>query len=266
MDFPPTKHRWIKTPLDQRGIHLSPQDFHQRLLQPNTVVVDVRNHYEAVLGRFDGQEQHVQQEQVQTNKKKNDDDEQNNNSQVAKYVDPKLRKSTDFTTWLAQESTKEQLKDKQVLLYCTGGVRCERASAYVNQQFKDKIQGVYQLQGGVEHYLQQFPDGGLWRGKNFVFDKREAMSAQNTNGDGGVVKKHSKQEQKENDAIQTHCCLCETPWDRYVGKKKCDTCGVPVFVCDSCLSTLSKKKKTNSKGQESNRKQERRLLLTKKRR
>lgn len=68
---------------------------------------------------------------------------------------------------------RSQLKGKEVLMYCTGGVRCERASALLQSEIGNEINGCFQLQGGVEKYLQEFPDGGFWRGKNFVFDKRE---------------------------------------------------------------------------------------------
>jgi predicted sulfurtransferase len=70
------------------------------LQKDNTVVIDVRNHYETVLGRFDGQ----------TLK----------DVHGAEYVDPCMRKSTDFTSWLAKDETKELLQGKQVLMYCTG--------------------------------------------------------------------------------------------------------------------------------------------------
>ena len=75
----------------------------------------------------------------------------------ATYIDPKMRKSTDFKFWLDKPATQEKLKGKQVLLYCTGGVRCERASALVNHKIGGDIQGVYQLYGGVEKYMQEFP-------------------------------------------------------------------------------------------------------------
>lgn len=194
------------------GVHLDAEAYHEMLKKDNAVVIDVRNHYETIIGRFDGQEK----------------------AGGATYIDPKMRKSTDFKTWLAKEETQEKLKDKTVLMFCTGGIRCERASAYLKNKIGDQVEGVYQLQGGIERYLQQYPDGGgFWNGKNFVFDKREAVSADNPKGDGGVVSKKKNTAKGEN---ASKCCVCGCPWDRYVGKKKCWTCGVPVLMCDKCMS------------------------------
>lgn len=123
----------------------------------------------------------------------------------------------------------------------------------------EKVKGVYQLQGGIERYLQAFPEGGFWRGKNFVFDKREAIGAGNINGDGGVVRKQggdegSKKVKKDDESGDnkllswgTECAKCHKPWDRYVGKRKCYTCGVPVLLCDACMSLSSSNKKKKKK-------------------
>ena len=127
----------------------------------------------------------------------------------------------------------------------------------------DQLAGVYQLQGGIERYLQAFPDGGYWRGKNFVFDKREAFDVNNPDGDGGVLgtkqgstkknTKGKKNEQNQKDDLtkeflpEMKCCVCQNPWNRYVGKKKCGTCGVPVLMCDSCMTV--QKNNSRSKGQ-----------------
>merc|ERR1719356_1251467 len=80
----------------------------------------------------------------------------------ATYLDPKMRKSTDFGSWLADPKTKEKLEGKKVLMFCTGGIRCEKASAYLNSQMGSDVNGVYQLKGGIERYLQAFPEGGFW--------------------------------------------------------------------------------------------------------
>ena len=111
----------------------------------------------------------------------------------------------------------------------SGGIRCERASAYLNAKMGSDVQGVYQLKGGIERYLQAFPDGGFWRGKNFVFDKREAIGAGNVNGDGGVIKKEGTKKSSKGLGWGTECAKCKEPWDRYVGKRKCFTCGVPIL-------------------------------------
>ena len=67
-------------------------------------------------------------------------------------------------------------------MFCTGGVRCERASAYLKKQMGDQVDGVFQLKGGIERYMKEFQDGGFWRGSNFVFDKREAVAVDNIDG------------------------------------------------------------------------------------
>jgi len=60
---------------------------------------------------------------------------------------------SDFPSWIAKPETREKLKGKQVLMYCTGGVRCERASALLKREYGDDINEVYQLQGGIEKYV-----------------------------------------------------------------------------------------------------------------
>lgn len=142
---------------EEGGVHLDAKDYHEMLKKENAVVIDVRNHYEAVIGRFDGQEK----DNGDPKEGKQDKDKKSG----AEYIDPKMRKSTDFTQWLGKDSTKEKLKDKTVLMFCTGGIRCERASAYLKKEMGSEVEGVYQLQGGIERYLKAFPDGGFWRGK-----------------------------------------------------------------------------------------------------
>jgi len=249
------------------GVHLDADEFDKMLQQSNTVVIDVRNHYETVLGRFDGQSINKNTESHdygdneashtttttagQSQEPPNNTNNTNNGTSGAEYMDPLMRKSTDFPSWLAKDETKKRLRDKTVLMYCTGGIRCERASSYLKERMGDEVNGVYQLRGGVERYLKAFPDGGLWRGKNFVFDKREAVGVGNLDGDGGVIQKKKKQKKKNKNSemqqqledLPSRCCVCNNRWDRYVGKKKCYTCGVPVLMCDACMSTKPDKTK-----------------------
>lgn len=81
------------------GTHLEPSAYHAKMHEENTVVIDVRNHYEAAIGRFDPPKD------------------------GARVIDPMMRKSTEFPMWLDRKETKEMLRGKQVLMYCTGGVR-----------------------------------------------------------------------------------------------------------------------------------------------
>mmetsp|Transcript_1655 Transcript_1655/g.3022 ORF Transcript_1655/g.3022 Transcript_1655/m.3022 type:complete len:571 (-) Transcript_1655:1744-3456(-) len=229
---------------EEGGVHLDAIEYHEMLKKENAVVIDVRNHYEAVIGRFDGQEK----ASILSNNGSKEEEINviEGKARGAEYIDPKMRKSTDFTHWLAKDETKEKLKNKTVLMFCTGGIRCERASAYLKKELGDQVEGVYQLQGGIERYLQAFPDGGFWRGKNFVFDKREAVSAFDKDGDGGVIRKQKEKEKmksENDDYLPANCCVCNKKWDRYVGKKKCFTCGVPVLMCEKCMSLRPDKTK-----------------------
>ncbi len=221
--------------LGEGGVHLAPEEYHQKLSEnkDDTVVIDVRNGYEYDIGRFAGQEK----------------------GGGAELLNPEMRKSTDFPDWLNRGETREKLEGKQVLMYCTGGVRCERASALLRRELGDKVKGIYQLQGGIEKYLQAYPNGGFWRGKNFVFDKREAFDVTRPEGIGGEgsdsarKKKKQKQEkegEKEEDAgmaveVLGNCCVCDKKWDRYLGKRKCKTCEVPVLVCEPCCTKRADK-------------------------
>ena len=72
--------------------------------------------------------------------------------------------------------TQKKLNGKRVMMYCTGGIRCERASALLGEvqaavpNFETK--GIFELRGGIERYMKTFPEGGAWKGKNYVFDRR----------------------------------------------------------------------------------------------
>ena len=123
------------------GIHLKAKEFNDLLEDPNTIVVDMRNHYESEIGHF-------------TNAIKPDVDT--------------FRESLP----IIEEQLATHKQDKNLLMYCTGGIRCEKASAY----FKHKgFENVYQLEGGIIEYTRQVKAEGLeskFIGKNFVFDHR----------------------------------------------------------------------------------------------
>jgi predicted sulfurtransferase len=194
---------------DFTGKHLEAHQYHKMLAKKdnNSVVIDVRNAYESAIGHFAPPEG------------------------GAELIDPKMRNSHDFAGWLNLPETLAKLNGKKVMMYCTGGIRCERATALLNQMTavnpKFKTQGVYELRGGIERYMKTFPEGGFWKGKNYTFDRRMVQLPEN------------KSEEALNADIESKCCVCRQPWDAYRGKLSCakDMCGVPVIVCNSCLYT-----------------------------
>lgn len=132
------------------GVHLDADEYHEAMKDPETVVIDVRNQYETLIGSFNPPEN------------------------GATKIDPQMRNSCEFKRWLNQKETLDKLNNKKVLMYCTGGIRCERATALLNKitavknetsedEFKPK--GVYHLQGGIERYVKTYPEGGFWKGK-----------------------------------------------------------------------------------------------------
>ncbi|XP_017285233.1 thiosulfate sulfurtransferase/rhodanese-like domain-containing protein 2 [Kryptolebias marmoratus] len=168
------------------GVHLEPEDFHKEVeallarkdLRNDTVLLDCRNFYESKIGRF------------------------------SQSLAPNIRKFSYFPDYVDQNL--ELFRDKKVLMYCTGGIRCERGSAYLRS--KDVCREVYQLKGGIHKYLERFPEG-FYRGKLFVFDERYAISS--------------------NDDVISDCRYCGRPWDRY---ELCSSrfCCQLVLSCPGC--------------------------------
>ena len=123
----------------------------------------------------------------------------------------------DFARFAAAHAA--EWRNRRVLMYCTGGVRCERASACLRAQ---GVPNVAQLSGGIHAYLEAFPDGGLFVGKNFVYDPRRAVPAQVPRRD------------RECDVVG-RCLVCAAPWDDYAAESRCRHCRVLVLVCAACL-------------------------------
>lgn len=170
-----------KANVKNTGVHLTPEQTHALLANKpsDLIILDTRNKFEAEIGAFEG------------------------------AVIPDIRHFRDFPAYI--EEHLDQFKDKQVLMYCTGGIRCERASAYLKE--KHVAKEVYQIQGGIHRYAEQYPDG-YFRGKNYVFDGRIAM--------------------KVNDDIVGKCSLCTAPCDDYINCANA-TCNRHVIACGSCV-------------------------------
>jgi predicted sulfurtransferase len=189
-----------------KGEHLPAPEYHRMMEKSDTVIIDVRNTYESVIGRFQPP------------------------SGGAEFIDPNMRRSTDFQAFLESDETKEKLSGKNVMMYCTGGVRCERASAMLRFKMGDSVGRVVQLQGGIEKYMKTFPEGGHWVGKNFAFDKRNANSA-------GEMWEPPAGTKEDPEILESAVCVvCKQKEDKYQGHRKCSDCAVPVIVCDRCRS------------------------------
>lgn len=125
-------------PLTQTGIRVAPQEWNALIEDPDVLLIDTRNDYEVELGTFKG------------------------------AVNPKTENFRDFPAYV--ETHLLDKKDKKIAMCCTGGVRCEKSTAYLMQLGFEKV---YQLDGGILNYLETVPsDESLWEGRCFVFDER----------------------------------------------------------------------------------------------
>ena len=170
-----------------KGVHLNAAEFNSLTNAGNTIVVDMRNHYESEIGHFEG------------------------------AITPDVDTFRDSLPIIEKELS-EYKSDKNLVMYCTGGIRCEKASAY----FKHKgFEHVYQLEGGIIEYARQVKNQGLdnkFIGKNFVFDERrsEAIS----------------------DDIIANCHQCDSPCDTHVNCAN-DACHLLFIQCKSCAEKLN---------------------------
>ena len=134
------------------GTYVSPEEWNELISDPEVVIVDTRNDYEVDIGTFKG------------------------------AIDPKTKRFRDFHAFVS--ATLDPDKHKKVAMFCTGGIRCEKASSFMLQQgFKE----VFHLKGGILKYLEKIPaDKSLWDGECFVFDQRIAV------GNGLIVGDHEQ--------------------------------------------------------------------------
>jgi len=163
------------------GRHLSAEEFHELVDSGDNIVVDMRNHYESEIGHFKGA--------------------------ICPEVDTFREEITLVSEMLADK------KDRMILLYCTGGIRCEKASAYMKHHgFKD----VNQLHGGILEYARKIKQLDLksnFIGKNFVFDERLGESV--------------------NGQVISQCHLCGNPCDMHVNCAN-DLCHLLFIQCADC--------------------------------
>ncbi|OQR99560.1 hypothetical protein ACHHYP_05755 [Achlya hypogyna] len=169
----------------ERG-YLTPEEFHAAMAKKDekpTVVLDVRAHKEYLVGHFKD------------------------------ALDPQVKNFSEYYAFLDQRLAQFKEEKPTVLMYCTGGIRCEKASQFLRAK---GIKDVHHLKGGIHRYLEKYPDGGFFQGKNFVFDKRVLMGPESADVVGS-------------------CVECAAPYDAFNGVKVCSVCRDLVLVCDDCF-------------------------------
>jgi UPF0176 protein len=123
------------------GTYVKGEDWNRLIEDPDTILIDTRNDYEVAIGTF-----------------KN-------------AVNPNTTSFREFPQWAAENLDKT--KHKKVAMFCTGGIRCEKSTAYLKEQGFDEV---YHLDGGILKYLEEMPEqNSLWQGECFVFDQRVAV-------------------------------------------------------------------------------------------
>lgn len=158
--------------------HLSPEEWDQKLKSEKPpIVLDTRNTYETEIGKFKG------------------------------AIAPPITDFSEFPNYLREANLP---KDQEILIYCTGGIRCEKAIYEMRDQGFKKV---YQLYGGILNYLEQFPNS-TFEGECFVFDRRLAVD-QNLNA---TEKYH----------------LCPMCGQTATEVRQCENCGDSTYVCDPC--------------------------------
>jgi UPF0176 protein len=170
-----------------KGIHLNASDFNDIIAEEKTILVDMRNHYESEIGHFEGA--------------------------ITPDVDT-FRDSLD----IIEQDLKENKEDKSLVMYCTGGIRCEKASAY----FKHKgFKNVYQLEGGIIEYVRQVKSEGLenkFHGKNFVFDHRRS--------------------ERISEEVISQCHQCGAACDTHTNCENA-ACHLLFIQCESCRKKMN---------------------------
>lgn len=171
--------------IEHTGVHLTADQTHELLNNKpeDLIVLDTRNDYEYKIGSF------------------------------RDAVKPDIKSFREFPAYI--DAHVDEFKDKQVLMFCTGGVRCERATAYLKE--KGVAKEVYQIEGGIHRYAEKYPDGHF-RGKNYVFDGRIAVPV--------------------NDDVLAECSLCPKPCDDYTNCINAQ-CNKHYIACVDCVSTYN---------------------------
>jgi UPF0176 protein len=180
------------SPTKKVGTYVKPEDWNRLISDPDITVIDVRNGYEVDIGTF-----------------KN-------------AINPETLSFREFPEYVKKNFNPK--KNKKVAMFCTGGIRCEKASSYMMEEGFDEV---YHLQGGILKYLETIPEAeSLWQGECFVFDQRVAVTNELKQG------KYNQ------------CFACRHPLSPEEIKSKDYSEGIS---CSYCIGNISETKKTSLK-------------------
>lgn len=167
------------------GQYLKAKEYNELSEKPDTIIVDMRNHYEYEVGHFEN---------------------------AIEIPSDTFRDQLPMAVDMLQEH-----KDKNIIMYCTGGIRCEKASAYM---LHNGFKNVFHVEGGIIEYARKAKEEGLpvkFKGKNFVFDERLG--------------------ERISDDILAHCHTCGKPCDTHTNCKN-DGCHLLFIQCEDCATAL----------------------------
>ena len=173
--------------LSNNGTHVNASEFNTLIENPNTLLVDMRNHYESEIGHFDGA--------------------------ILPDVDS-FRESLP----IIEKKFAKHKKSKNIVMYCTGGIRCEKASAFLKQKGYEKV---YQLDGGIIEYARQVDQEKInnkFLGKNFVFDHRRSEAV--------------------SDEIIANCHQCGEKCDTHINCAN-EACHLLFIQCEKCAKEFN---------------------------
>jgi len=161
------------------GSYVEPRDWNALIRDPDVLLVDTRNYYECEMGSFQG------------------------------AVDPKTESFRELPDYISENISAE--KNKKIAMFCTGGIRCEKSTAYMKQQ---GFEEVYHLKGGILKYLEEVPESeSLWQGECFVFDNRVSVNHKLERGSYDLchgcrhpINQHDKQSEKYVEGVSCPRC------------------------------------------------------------
>ena len=178
------------SPKDKVGKYVKPENWNELIKDPNTILIDVRNFYESSIGTFKG------------------------------AIIPRTKSFSEFPEWFDENFNTIKNKKKNIVMFCTGGIRCEKATSYA---LSEGYKNVFHLKGGILNYLNKTDEkNSLWKGECFVFDDRVSLRHQLKSGSYSM------------------CHACRMPITNEDKESKLYIKGVS---CHNCANKKSKEKK-----------------------